>query len=69
MKMLRMKMVSPANIRLTVPTPMSPSTLAASPALLGSFAASSSSLVVMSYLSLRSLRVLFFWTKSSTSSA
>ena len=62
MKMLRIRIVTPAKIELTSPKPMSRSTLAASPALLGSLSASSESFWVMSYLSFRSLSVLFLWT-------
>ncbi len=62
MKMLRTRIVTPAKTELTSPKPMSRSTPAASPALLGSLLASSESFWVMSYLLLRSLSVLFLWT-------
>ncbi len=62
MKTLRIRIVTPAKIELTRPKPMSRSTLAASPALLGSLLASSESFCVMSYFSFRSLSVLFLWT-------
>ena len=62
MKMLRIRIVTPAKIELTSPKPMSRSTFAASPALLGSLFASSESFWVMSYFSFRSLSVWFFWT-------
>ena len=62
MKMLRIRIVTPAKIELTRPKPMSRRTPAASPALLGSLFASSESFWVMSYLSFRSLSVLFLWT-------
>ena len=48
MKMLRIRIVTPAKMELTRPTPMSLRTPAASGILSGSFAASSWSLVVMS---------------------
>ena len=69
MKMLRMKIVIPANTEFTMPTPMSARTAAASGILSGSFSASSSSLPVMSYLSFRLLSVSFSLTKSVTSCA
>ena len=62
MKMLRIRIVTPAKIELTSPKPMSRRTPAASPALLGSFSASYWSFWGMSYFSFRSLRVSFFWT-------
>ena len=55
--MLRIRIVTPAKIELTSPKPMSRRTPAASPALLGSFSASSVSFSVMSYFSFRSLSV------------
>ena len=58
-----------AKIELTTPTPMSWSTPAASPILLGRSSARLCSSLVKSYLSLRSLRVLFSLTKSVTSCA
>jgi hypothetical protein len=48
MKMLRIRMVIPANSEFTTPRPMSESTPAAPPILLGSFAACSCSWPVMS---------------------
>ena len=67
MKMLRIRIVTVAKIELTTPTPMSCSTPAASPILLGRSSATLWSSLVKSYLSLRSLSVSFSLTKSVTS--
>ena len=48
MKIERIRIVTSAKIELTIPTPMSLRTFAASPILPGSFAASSSSFETMS---------------------
>ena len=67
--MLRIRIVTAAKIELITPTPMSWSTPAASPILLGRSSARLCSSPVKSYLSLRSLSVWLLLTKSVTSCA
>ena len=69
MKMLRIRIVTVAKIELTTPTPMSCSTPAASPILLGRSSAAFWISLVKSYLSFRSFSVSLSCTKSSTSCA